>query len=154
MPYRLPDNTEISPDRPFDLYSANLDDVIQHPPPRLMSEERRTALGLTWVAPPPPPPQPPPSIQDVKNAAQQRIITLTGAGDLMSCIIKQSNANMRANELNEVRHDRAWTPEEEAEVAALKALATGVKHIRSKSNEIEAMDPIPNDFATNDSYWT
>lgn len=61
MPYRLPDNREISPDRPFKLYNANLDDEIQHPPPRLMSQERRDALGLVWVAPPPPPPQPAPT---------------------------------------------------------------------------------------------
>ena len=40
---------------------------------------------------------------DVRNEAQRRIIALTGATSLLETITKQSNANMRANELNDKR---------------------------------------------------
>lgn len=98
-------------------------------------------------------PGPAPSAADVKAEAQRRIIVLTGAADLQSCLIKQLNANMRANELNDKRVSGGeLTPEEEAEAAALRALAGGIKAIRARSNEIEAMSPIPADF-TADGYW-
>lgn len=91
---------------------------------------------------------------DVKAEAQRRIILVTGAHDLESCIIKQLNANMRANELNDARvSGRTLTPEEETEAAQLRALADAIKAIRAKSNEIELMSPIPADFATNEAYW-
>jgi hypothetical protein len=96
---------------------------------------------------------PPLSAQDVKMEAQRRIIALTGAGDLQSCLIKQLNANMRANEMNDKRvSGDTLTPEEEAEATALRGLADGIKAIRAASNVIEAMSPIPDDFA-DDSYW-
>lgn len=88
----------------------------------------------------------------VKAEAQRRIMALMGAPTLESCIIKQLNANMRANELNDIRHDRAWTQEEQDEATALKALAAAIKAIRSKSDQIEAISPIPFDFAA-DSRW-
>jgi RNA-binding protein YhbY len=93
------------------------------------------------------------SASSVKAEAQRRIITITGATNLTDCMIKQSNANMQANELNDIRFTRALTQEEEATASALRALAAAIKHVRTKSNEIEAMSPIPSDFA-NDSYWT
>lgn len=90
---------------------------------------------------------------DVKAEAQRRIIVMTGVADLQSCLIKQSNANMRANELNDIRMSGGTlTPEEEAEAAALRGLAAAIKAIRARSNVIEAMDPIPADFARDD-YW-
>ena len=89
----------------------------------------------------------------VKAEAQRRIISLTGRMSLMDCMIKQSNANMRANELNDKRLNGATlTAEEEAEATALRNLAIVIKAIRSKSNEIEALDPIPLDY-TADIYW-
>jgi hypothetical protein len=89
----------------------------------------------------------------VKAEAQRRIIALTGTGDLTACIIKQSNANMRANELNDKRISGDTLSEaEEAEATALRNLATAIKAIRAKSNAIELMDPIPLDFAA-DEYW-
>lgn len=93
-------------------------------------------------------------IADVKAEAQRRIIALTGTATLLDCIIKQSNANMRANELNDKRIDGAQlTPSEAAEADALRGLATAIKAIRAKSNEIEVMTPIPADF-TSDAYWS
>lgn len=89
----------------------------------------------------------------VKAEAQRRIIALTGRMSLMDCMIKQSNANMRANELNDKRvSGGTLTAEEEAEATALRNLATAIKLVRAKSNEIEGLDPIPLDF-TDDRYW-
>lgn len=97
------------------------------------------------------------SLDEQKNAvkaeAQRRIVALTGKVALIDCMIKQSNANMRANELNDKRiNGDALTAEEETEAAALRNLALAIKAIRAKSNEIEALSPIPLDF-TDDRYW-
>lgn len=90
----------------------------------------------------------------VKAEAQRRIIMLTGVSDLPSCLIKQLNANMRAAELNDKRVSGAeLTEDEEVEAAALRALAASIKHIRARSDEIEAMEPIPPDYM-DDAYWT
>jgi hypothetical protein len=94
-----------------------------------------------------------PGTNHVKAEAQRRIILRTGANDLTGCLIKQLNANMRANELNDIRHTRAWTTEEAAEAEALRTLAADIKIIRAKSNVIEAINPIPMDYAA-DSRWT
>jgi hypothetical protein len=91
--------------------------------------------------------------QAVKAEAQRRIIALTGTSGLTQCMIKQSNANMRANEVNDKRvSGGTLTAEEETEATALRTLATAIKAIRAKSNEIESLDPIPLDY-TADSYW-
>ena len=91
--------------------------------------------------------------QAVKAEAQRRIIAVTGTADLTSCMIKQANANMRANELNDKRlGGQALTAEEAAEAQALRDLAAAIKGIRVASNNIEAMSPIPLDY-TSDSYW-
>lgn len=93
------------------------------------------------------------SVNDVKAEAQRRIISLTGAPDLQSCLIKQLNANMRANELNDKRLSGSeLNTEEAAEAAALRGLAESIKSIRAVSNVIEAMSPIPADFS-DDAYW-
>jgi len=44
------------------------------------------------------------------------------------------------------------TAEQEESRVAIESVWESVQNIRSKSNEIEAMSPIPQDF-TNDSYW-
>jgi uncharacterized protein YnzC (UPF0291/DUF896 family) len=89
----------------------------------------------------------------IKAEAQRRILVITGAPDLTSGIIKQLNANMRANELNDYQHSRSLTTDEQREATALRGLAAAIKAVRTKSNEIEAMSPIPTDY-TADSYWT
>lgn len=96
---------------------------------------------------------PPVTVSDVKAECQRRIIALTGTADVIGCIIKQSNANMRANELNDKRiAGEVLTAGEEAEATALHNLAVAIKALRAKSNEIEALDPIPLDF-TADARW-
>jgi len=89
----------------------------------------------------------------VKAEAQRRIVALTGKVALIDCMIKQSNANMRANELNDKRvSGGTLTAEEEAEATALRNLAIAIKAIRRASNAVELLDPIPLDY-TADGYW-
>ncbi len=92
-----------------------------------------------------------PAAIDIKAEAQRRIIALVGASDLTSCLIKQLNAQMRANELNDKRiSGGTLTAEETAEADALRALAAAIKAIRAKSNEIESS--LPSDY-TADRHW-
>ncbi|WBT40171.1 hypothetical protein [Hyphomicrobium sp. DMF-1] len=87
----------------------------------------------------------------IRAEAQRRIIALTGASDLQSCLIKQLNAQMRATELvNKRAFGVALTTDEENEAVSLQALADGIKSIRARSNELEA-DP-PADY-TDNSHW-
>lgn len=90
----------------------------------------------------------------VKAEAQRRIIVRTGASDLNTCFAKQLNAQMRATEITgKELAGEVLTAEETAEAAALVQLANDLKLIRSKSDEIEQMDPIPINY-TDDIYWT
>ena len=89
----------------------------------------------------------------VKAEAQRRIIALTGKTNLQDCMIKQFNALMRAGQLMDKRVGGATlTAEEEAEAAALRGLADKIEAIRAASDVIEAMSPIPADYADN-TYW-
>ncbi len=105
--------------------------------------------GVEWIKPEPPPP-PPPTTEDVRAEAQRRIIALVGAKDLNSCMVKQLNANMRANELNDIQHSRELTTEEAAEAQVLRSLAIQIKAIRAASNVLE---PNPPQDYTDDKYW-
>ena len=90
-------------------------------------------------------------INMIKQECQRRIIAITGVSDLIACVIKQSNANMRANELNDKRaNGETLTAQEEAEAAALRSLAATIKALRARSNELEVSLPV--DF-TNDVHW-
>lgn len=78
----------------------------------------------------------------VRAEAQRRIIALTGATSLIETIVKQSNANMRANELNDKRlSGETLTTAEQAEADALRSLADAIKAIREASNVMEANPP-------------
>lgn len=93
----------------------------------------------------------PPLIAHIKAEAQRRIVVATGATDLMTCVVKQLNANMRANELNDKRvSGGVWTSEEEAQAAGLRALAVVIKRIRDRSNELEISLPV--DYS-DDRHW-
>lgn len=67
----------------------------------------------------------------VKLEAQRRILARYS-------FAAQSNMNMRANELNDIRFDRALSPEEEVERQALKSIAAWIKSVRAASDAIEA----------------
>lgn len=65
---------------------------------------------------------------------------------------KQANMTARGVELVNLRAGRAWTVEEQAEADALQAAWDWVKAVRSASDVIEAMTPIPADFR-DAKYW-
>ncbi len=91
------------------------------------------------------------SIEDVRAEAQRRIIVLTGTQDIIGCLIKQHNAQMRATELTLIQaQGGTWTPEQAAEAAALQSLALQIKAIRAASNVLE---PNPPQDYTDDKYW-
>lgn len=96
-------------------------------------------------------------VAEIKGIAQQRIVALVGARDLTDCLIKQMNANMRANELNDAQINGTLTPEEQAEADALRALAASIKAIRSHSNQLEAavaaLATVADVIAWTDSGW-
>jgi len=92
-------------------------------------------------------------VRSVKDEAQRRIIARTGASDFQSCITKQLNAQMRALELTRKQvSGETLSGAEVAEAAALQALADDIKALRGCSNALEAMTPIPDDFA-DDAHW-
>lgn len=90
---------------------------------------------------------------DVKAEAQRRIVTLVGAPSVEAAIIRQLNALMRAVEItNKTAAGVDLTASEQAEAAALASLAVAIQRVRSRSDEIEALDPIPDDY-THDRHW-
>jgi len=94
---------------------------------------------------------PVPTVSQIKAEAQRRIIGLTGATDIIGCLTKQLNAQMRAIELTLIKASGGvWTSEQEAEAASLQALSDSIKAIRAKSNELE--NSLPANF-TNDAIW-
>ena len=89
----------------------------------------------------------------VKAEAQRRIVALVGTSDLQACIIRQLNMLMRATELaNKRAMGVVLTIDETAQAASLQATADAIKAVRAKSNAIEALAPIPADFAS-DARW-
>lgn len=96
---------------------------------------------------------PPATADDVRAEAQRRIIAITGTTDIIGCLIRQHNAQMRATELTLIQaQGGTWTEAEAAEAAALQGLADAIKAIRAASNVLEVMDPIPTNYADN-SLW-
>ncbi|MDK9721659.1 MAG: hypothetical protein OEL53_10805 [Rhodospirillales bacterium] len=85
--------------------------------------------GAQFVAPVPAPVET--TLAAVKLEAQRRILARYS-------FAAQSNMNMRANELNDIRFDRALSPEEETERQQLKAIAVWIKSVRAASDVIEA----------------
>lgn len=84
----------------------------------------------------------------VRAECQRRILALMGARDLQHCIIKQLNANMRANALNDKQaRGETLTAQEQAEAATLRALAAAIEGLRACSNAMEP-DP-PADYSDN-----
>jgi hypothetical protein len=81
---------------------------------------------------------------DVKAEASRRILDLCPEW-------KQRNLTAQAAILAAKGRDN-WTDEEQAAWDAGEALWEQISTIRAASDQIEAMDPIPQDF-TDDKYW-
>lgn len=88
---------------------------------------------------------PPTTIADVKAEAQRRIFGRYPQW-------KQANMTARAVELLQIGQTN-WSAEEQAEAAALNAAWAWIKAIRTKSDEIELLEPLPADI-THDSWWS
>lgn len=92
-------------------------------------------------------------VLEVKAEAQRRIVALTGATDIVAAIIKQLNALMRSTKLvNAKAEGKPLSDAQKAEATQLEAFSDAIELIRRRSNELEAMDPIPNDF-TDNKWW-
>lgn len=76
-------------------------------------------------------------ILQIKREAAERINDICPAW-------KQSNLNARANELNGIRFERAWTSEEQAEWSQMMELWQTVKQIRIDSNIAESVVSVLN----------
>jgi hypothetical protein len=87
---------------------------------------------------------PPPTADMVKQEAGRRILAIAPEW-------RQINMLARAAELLRIGEPN-WTLLQQAEVAAMDAAWADIEAIRAKSNAIEAMDPIPSDYAA-DKYW-
>lgn len=137
-----------------EIWSGEVIDSLRHPLniETLWSAPELAAIGLKIYVPPAPTP-PALTADNVRAEAQRRIIELMGARDLEHCLIKQLNANMRANQLNDKRVSGvALTAEEDAEATLLRNMAAAIQSLRAKSNILEAQSPIPADYA-DDSWW-
>jgi hypothetical protein len=58
----------------------------------------------------------------------------------------------RGVELLSIRAGRAWSENEQAEADALQTAWDWIKDVRSASDAIESMSPIPGDFR-HDQHW-
>ena len=91
-----------------------------------------------------PPPPDAVSSQQVKDEAYRRIIAICPEW-------KQRNLTAQASILAEKGRDN-WTTEELAAWEAGEAIWSEIAAIRAKSDELELMDPIPQDY-TEDKWW-
>lgn len=121
-------------------------------PPDPRNADYQHFIGWVEAGNTPEPYTPPqPTADDVRAEAQRRIIALTGTTEIIGCLTKQHNAQMRATELTIIlAMGGTWTPEQAAEAAALQAMANAVKAIRAASNVLEPNPPA--DYADN-QYW-
>jgi len=81
---------------------------------------------------------------EVKIEAGRRIISIAPEW-------KQRNMIARSVELFSIGKEN-WSNEEKEEVANIEKVWQLIKQIRLKSNEIETMNPIPEDYK-DDKYW-
>ena len=91
-------------------------------------------------------------IDQVRKECERRLILAFRARDKEDLTVKVSNSTREAVKL--LRKGASnWTPAEAARAQALEDAEAYMDFIISKSNELEVMDPIPDNF-TDDSYWT
>ena len=83
-------------------------------------------------------------VAQVKSEAERRIL-------LISPLYRQLNDIRRAAEISSKAKSKRTNSEAE-EFTEIQRINAQIDHIRTRSNEIEAMDPIPVDF-TDDQHW-
>lgn len=95
----------------------------------------------------------PPGPANVRDEAARRIVAALGARDAESAIHKQLNLQAKFNRLNRrLLKGVQLTAEQEAELDAIEAIYDEIDRIRLKSNELEALDVIPEPL-TDDKFW-
>ena len=87
----------------------------------------------------------PATVEMVKAEAGRRI-TAIAPEYVQRNMLARSSELLRIGEAN-------WTADQANEVVMLESIWATIRNIRAKSNEIEAMNPIPVDY-TLDTYWT
>lgn len=85
------------------------------------------------------------AIESIKREARRRIVSVYPEW-------AQANMTARGVELTNIRHERQWTVEEEAEAAVLQQAWDWIKAARAASNALEDMDPLPDDI-TDSALW-
>lgn len=130
-------NCEIEhPNHGWIPFTASPDDVEQHG--RDIYNRIIAGGGIEPYAPPAVNPE------QVKAEAYRRIVAVCPEW-------KQRNLTAQASILAEKGREN-WTPEDLAAWEAGEAIWKSISAIRAASNEIEGMEPIPQDFA-DDKYW-
>lgn len=84
-------------------------------------------------------------VKKIKAEANRRIVQIVPEW-------KQLNLLARSTELVKIG-EQNWTEAEREEVVLIESIWNKVKHIRAKSDELEVMSPIPDDYQ-DDKYWT
>jgi len=94
-----------------------------------------------------------PTVDDVRSEASRRMITLLGARDAAHMdLIITNGLREAARLLQKEVAGQVLTPEEAARKIALSQVDAAIEAIRAASNVLEAMSPIPADYAA-DSRW-
>ena len=93
-----------------------------------------------------------PAAQDVRAEAERRMMALLGARDARHLDLLIANGTREAIRLIRQREERPWTADEAARAAALEATDAAIEAIRTASNALESMAPVPADY-TADARW-
>lgn len=93
---------------------------------------------------------PPPTAEDVRAEASRRMCALVSARNAEHLAQIIQNGNREAIRLLRIREDRAWTAEEVAREATLRAVDAALEAIRAASN---AMEPSPPADYAHASRW-
>lgn len=110
-------------------------------------------------------PVPEPTAADVRAEASRRLQVVFGARDATHLDIIIANATREVARLNQIKvgvphpaggwlaEPREWTAEERARLATLHGADQMLESIRAASNRLEAMQPVPADYAADD-HWS
>jgi len=94
-----------------------------------------------------------PTVEDVRAEAQRRMMALVGARDAAHLEIIITNGLREASRLLQKEVDGvSLSADEQARKVALTQIDAAFEAIRAASNVLEAMSPVPADYA-DDRYW-
>lgn len=95
----------------------------------------------------------PPTADNVRAEAARRMVQVLGARDIKHMEIILSNGLRETARLQQILIDGGeLTSEQQTRKALLEGADAAIETIRTKSNTLEAMDPVPVDYADN-KWW-